>query len=164
MDKFDCMNQNLKKTKTSAKSPMLHRSWHEDRSLCLGGAGISIAIALAVFQVHAGKTTDNLKVLQGYELTLTCALCAAALWTALWQMGDTYAYWESKKPEKVQAYSREKWGIPIFAFAIAFLIVAILTLLLASSLVGAVVFMFVVAFALMVVFKHAAEMKKMMAD
>lgn len=158
------MNQNLKKRKTSAKSPMLHRSWHEDRSLCLGGAGISIAIALAVFQVHAGKTTDNVLVLNCYELSLSLAVCAAALWTVLWQMGDTYAFWESKKPEKVQAYSRDKRGSPLFFCATVCLIGAIFSLLLASSLRGALVFVVVVIFASLVVLKHATEMEKMMAD
>lgn len=98
------------------------QNWQNNRNASLGGAGVSLAVALVALQVAAGTKFD-------VSLALKCSFMAIPFWLGAWQLCATVILWGEDGREHAQ---RIRW----FSFGIGIVIVA--GLLLALSLISLV--------------------------
>lgn len=96
-------------------------NWQNNRNASLGGAGVSLAIALVALQVAVAKPGE-------VYVAMTCAFLAVPFWLAVWQMCATVILWGKAGREHA---ARLPWlflGLGIFSIAALLLLTAVASL------------------------------------
>jgi len=152
------MSKQPPKNLNEAIAPITDRieepSWEQNRPLCLGGAGVSLAVLLVVVQV-GGRSPGVLHVVS------TCLAAASIpIWLALWQLSDTNIFWGAKGLEHSKSLPWIFTSTGIAALGIFSLFLSILCLLAAFSKAAAITWVVMSIFLVFFVGWHAYLVRK----
>lgn len=144
---------------TEALKPVLDKvhvkNWYENQSLCLGGAGASLAVLLVALQLAAGAKSSS----DAYGVAMAFSAIAMLLWLVLWQISDTYVFWGD---EALPHSKRVRWiscGLAVICLAVGLLGASLVVLISVFSPVAALVTLVAVVAAVLFVFWHAHAVK-----